>query len=181
MSPEAQERFKDYVEKISGDKEKQMEILESLREAIEEKPKLKEKLLKVRERILERAQERIEEKIKECPEIQKPAPGFCEEGRIIIEKDERGCIIDFKCIMPAEKEVLPVKPQKPVGCITLWDPVCGKDGKTYSNACFAKVAGVEIAYEGICKKEEEEKEEYIPSPIKKLLPEKSAESFKAEE
>ena len=40
-------------------------------------------------------------------------------------------------------------------CITLWDPVCGEDNKTYSNSCFARIAGVKIAYKGLCKKEEE--------------------------
>ena len=50
-----------------------------------------------------------------------------------------------KCLEIEEK-------QSPV-CYTLWDPVCGKDGKTYTNACWAKVAGTEIAYKGPCKSE----------------------------
>lgn len=40
------------------------------------------------------------------------------------------------------------------GCITLWDPVCGKDGKTYSNECFAELAKVEIGHKGICQDQE---------------------------
>jgi hypothetical protein len=37
-------------------------------------------------------------------------------------------------------------------CIQSYDPVCGKNGKTYDNECLAKVANVEVGYKGQCTK-----------------------------
>jgi len=35
-------------------------------------------------------------------------------------------------------------------CNEMWEPVCGIDGNTYSNACFAECEYIVIAYEGEC-------------------------------
>ena len=39
--------------------------------------------------------------------------------------------------------------RRPV-CTQEWRPVCGKDGKTYPNACTAKSVNKEIAHLGVC-------------------------------
>ncbi|MBZ9578604.1 hypothetical protein KJA14_02025 [Patescibacteria group bacterium] len=161
MSPEDQERFERYLEGISGEEEKQLEIMENLRLELRERTEIGERIIRVRERIMERVRERVEEL--KCPEIEKPAPDFCREGRIIIKRDEEGCIISFDCLIPADIEISP-KPEKPAACITLWNPVCSKDGKTYSNACFAKLAGAEIAYKGKCKEVECTTDADCPQP-----------------
>lgn len=162
MNPEDQERFREYLDKISGEEGKQLEILDNLNSELRDRPEIRERIMeKARERIIEKVEERV--KKMNCPEIEKPAPDFCKEGRIILKRDEKGCIISFECIIPAEIEIL-LKPEKPKVCITLWDPVCSKDGKTYSNACFAKLAGAEIAYKGKCKEVECTTDADCPQP-----------------
>jgi|SRR4051794_5571769 hypothetical protein len=40
---------------------------------------------------------------------------------------------------------------RPQICFDLYDPVCGCNGVTYSNSCFAAMAGVNVNHAGVCK------------------------------
>jgi len=58
-------------------------------------------------------------------------------------------------IFPVENQLksgfeLLTEPTEPQFCIEIFQPVCGVDGRTFSNECFANVAGVDILRQGEC-------------------------------
>jgi hypothetical protein len=59
------------------------------------------------------------------------------------EKNHRTNNQEEPCIDPS-------KIDRDMMCIELWEPVCGCDGKTYSNTCYAEREGVTSWTDGEC-------------------------------
>lgn len=91
-------------------------------------------------------------------------------------KRSDGCDLPPRCIS-VSKELEPIK-EKPMVCIQVYDPVCGVNGKTYSNSCTAEVAGVKVQYTGECGKAEEKK---IEPKVEILEPTPAPPAVKLEE
>ncbi|HET9954219.1 MAG TPA: DUF6748 domain-containing protein [Polyangiaceae bacterium] len=78
-----------------------------------------------------------------------PEPKVC--GTIVGLSCDEGEYCDFgvgQCLTAdAGGECRPF----PQVCLEIFDPVCGCDGKTYSNSCFAQMVGAQIDHAGSCK------------------------------
>ncbi len=118
--------------------------------------------------------------VAECP-LLTPACGRTKEECLASAKKLQarypGCDYSLaceKCEYPSASKPFPIKPTPvaPGYCIEVYDPVCGQDGKTYSNECFAKVAGVPIKHKGECQtaSSPEAVEGAKPKPVPYILP-----------
>lgn len=76
---------------------------------------------------------------------------LCQEGGIAGNSCEsiRNNLTNLTTIWTCESECLG-EPLEGVFCTEQYEPVCGCDGVTYSNDCFALVAGVRSWTEGVC-------------------------------
>lgn len=73
----------------------------------------------------------------ECPPPPCSDNGDCLTGEYC-GKDLSDCGGEGQCLL------------MPEACFDIWDPVCGCDGSTYTNECYALMAGVNIAQDGEC-------------------------------
>jgi hypothetical protein len=81
------------------------------------------------------------------------SPGPCEPPRVCGGESGAACLADEFCKAPpgvCTQGAAGVCADMPVACPVILDEVCGCDGMTYRNRCFADAAGVTVDHAGAC-------------------------------
>ena len=83
-----------------------------------------------------------------CSDRCEPDPQRCEQA---VDCGSKGMF----CARPAGGCGEPgrCEPVSNALCLAVWDPVCGCDGVTYSNACDARSRGASVAHAGECRRQ----------------------------
>lgn len=160
------ERLEKNLEETKGSDFKEFKNLEVLKNLEEKAPEqAKEALQKARENTLKRLEIKMEqlpvERLEHFKSYAESISGAKERHEEILEnlkerlKEKpalRQKVMEAIDRVSERVDIMERQETEKPGriCNQLWAPVCGKNGKTYSNDCFAKVAGVEINHKGAC-------------------------------
>ncbi|MDP2820921.1 MAG: DUF5667 domain-containing protein [bacterium] len=158
------QRLKKGIQEIGGSQFKDLKILDVLKRLEQKAPESQQGLI---EGLRNQIQERLKTNIQNLPEQGKQKFIDYLEKTNGDSENQLNTIQQLKIeeVVPLLKNRLMEKiknqaeslkskpkatPEKETVCTTLWEPVCGKDGKTYSNSCRAKQAGITVSYSGTC-------------------------------